>query len=75
MTIWIVEGSVSWLNSFPPKDIVLDTLIPATIVIGKPNEEYNKKILVFGFYTIVFIGTNNTIKIMSVPGIDLKDSK
>ena len=52
-----------------------DTLRPATIVLGKPNVDYDKKVLVFGFYGIIFIGTNNTMKRKSVPVIDLKDSK
>ena len=35
ITIWLVKGAVSWLNSFPPKDGVLGNLIPAKIVLGK----------------------------------------
>ena len=75
MTLGLVKGAVFWFKKNPPKDRVSDTPTPANIVLGKPNVDYDKKVLVFGFYGIIFIGTNNTMKRKSVPVIDLKDSK
>ena len=52
--------------------MVSANLIPYTKFIGKPNVDYNKKILVFGSYEMVFIGTKNTTKRGRVTGITLR---
>ena len=48
-----------------------DTLIPDNIELGKQNREYNKKVLIFGSFTMFLFGTKITMKIRRISGIDL----
>ena len=60
-----------WLNAFPSTDSILDTVGPANLVEGKPNVDCNKSFVPFGAYTLVYIGTNNTLDARTVAAIAL----
>ena len=45
----------------------------ATIVLYNQNNDLNKKIINFGDYEMVYVGTNNTTTRRSVPGIELNE--
>ena len=74
MTKYMIENAVKCLNSFPSKGSVSTTLSPATIVLGIHKPDMNVKRISYGSYAMVYIGTKNTLKARSVPGIALKDS-
>ena len=46
----------------------------AIIIQCKPNPYFNQKRTIFGYYAMVYIGKNNTMKLRSVPLIALSDS-
>ena len=69
--IALVEVVIQWLNYFPSSNIYSDTISPSTIVIGNHNPNINQKIIIFGAYALVYIGTKNTMKRIIVPDIAL----
>ena len=69
--IALMEHIEYWLNTFPSTDSILDTVGPANLVEGKPNIDCNKSFVPFGAYTLVYIGTNNTLDARTVAAIAL----
>ena len=67
MVIILVECDIKWLNSLPTENVISSTMIPDMIVQYKPNPDFKQKIIIFGSYATVYIGTNNTMKRRSVP--------
>ena len=67
----LIACMIEWLNAFPTKIGISDTMGPGMIVTGKSNLDMNSKIIVFGSYAMVYIGTTNTMKIRSVIEIAL----
>ena len=63
-----------WLNVFPSKGSISDTMRPSTIVEVKPNPDICTQRILFGSYALVYIGSDNTMKRRSVPGISLNES-
>ena len=45
-----------------------------SILLGKPNPDSNMKIIFFGSYAMVKIGTENNMNRRSIPGIALRES-
>ena len=74
MTISLIGSVIYWLNHFPSKNGVSQTLSPANIVIGRPKPSFNHKKITFGSYAMVFTETTNTMKRRSVPAIALRES-
>ena len=70
----LVEGITDVLNAFPSKNGITQTISPATIVEGKPKMDLQRKVIVFGSYALVYIGTTNTSKPRAVPAIALRRS-
>ena len=46
MVIGMIRSATKWLNSFPPKDGISDTMSPSMIVTGSPNPDFNNKRIV-----------------------------
>ena len=69
MTISLIESMTTWLNAFPTTNGVTTTMSPAAIVLGKSLPDMGRKHISFGLYAMVHIGTNNSMKWMSVPAI------
>ena len=67
MVISLVELSVKWMNDFQTYNRLSSTIITDMILQGKPNPELNKKIIVFGYFAVVYIGTNKTMKCRIIP--------
>ena len=50
---------VNCLNILPSKNVISNYLSPAAIILGSPNPDYNKLIIMLGSYTQVHIVTTN----------------
>ena len=59
---------------FPSKNGVSDTMSPAAMVDGKNKLDMGMKMLEFGSYAMVYVGTKNNTKQRSVPAIALLPS-
>ena len=57
----LVDTVVRWLNAFPSHNVVSCSMIPETIIQGIPSLDMNKKIIVYGLYAMVYIGTENNM--------------
>ena len=62
------------MNRFPSKYGVSDTLMPSTLVEGRPKVGTGQKKIAFVSYLMVHIGTTNTMNIRYAPDISLKTS-
>ena len=62
MTISLVQDMITCLNMFSSKNGVSSNLIPAAIIQGYQNIDYNKLEITFGSYSQVYIFTTNSIK-------------
>ena len=71
MTNSIFQGRVSLLNSFPPINGISDTIIPATVILGKPNPGLGKPKICFGAYALAYTKKNNDMTTRGVPSITL----
>lgn len=69
MTRSLIELVVDMINVFPRKNGVSDTMSPAAMVDGKNKLDMGMKMLAFGSYAMVYVGTENNMKQRSVPGI------
>ena len=70
----LIACLVKWINAFPSKTLISSTMRTAMIVEGKGNPDVNHKHITFGWYTMVYTGTTNDMKISSVPYIVLNES-
>ena len=60
---------VTCLNMFPSKNGISSDLIPAAIILGSPNPDYNNLKITFGAYKKVYIGTTNSTKQIKIGAI------
>ena len=67
----LVQGQVSWLNSFPPTNGISETISPATVVLGKPKPDLSKLKTCFGAYALAYTKKNNDMTTIGVPSITL----
>ena len=74
MVIELAEGAIRWLNDFSLYKGVSDTISLAKIDIGKESTDLNQKRVTFGSYGMLYISTNNTMKIRGIPVIELNKS-
>ena len=44
------------------------------ILLKKPSTDFNTERILFGSYTMVYTGTTNLLKIISIPSIALMES-
>ena len=72
MTRYPVQDMITYLNMPPSKNGISSDLIPAAIIIGSPNPDYNKLKITFWAYAQVYIGTTNSTKKRTVGVIELK---
>jgi hypothetical protein len=71
----LISVVLKWLNAFPSKGSISDTMSPSMILEeGKPNPNMNNTHISFGSYAFVHIGTDNTMKRRSIPAIALNES-
>ena len=50
---------IYWLNDFPFKSGISQTMGPSTIVLGRPAPDFSKKQGAFGTYVMGFTRTKN----------------
>ena len=62
----------NFLNMFPSKNGITNDLSPSTIILGSPNQYYNKLKIKLGEYAQVYIGTVNRTKQITVGAIALR---
>ena len=62
MTVSLIESVTYWLNHFPSKNGVSQSLSPANIVIRRPKPNFNHKKITFGSYAMVYTRTTSTMK-------------
>ena len=62
MTQLLIKGVIDILSFFLLKNVIHDTMGPAMLVEGKHKLDFGKKIIEFGAYTMVYIGTHNNTK-------------
>ena len=74
MVYALVELVIYWLNSFPSKGSVSETLSPANLVTGRAAPDFNKGYIQFGAYAWVHVKTTNTMKARRTPCIALGPS-
>ena len=48
----LVQVKISWLNGFLPTNVILDTISPAAIVLGKSIPDLSKPKICFGTYAL-----------------------
>ena len=70
----LVESRVTWLNRFPSKNGVSNTLSPASIVLGHAKPDMSIQRIPFGAYAQVCTQITNNMKTRSVPGIALSEA-
>ena len=70
----LIEEVTEVLNTFPSKDDISDTFSPATIIEVKPKFDFNRNMIAFSTYAMVYTKTTNTMKPRAVPAIALKRS-
>ena len=58
----MVQDMITCLIVFPSKNGISSNLIPAAIILGSPNQDYNKLKITFGAYAQVYIGNTNSTK-------------
>ena len=63
---------ITCLNMFPSKNRISSDLIPADIILGYPNLDYNKLRIKFGAYVQVYIGITNNKKQRTIGAIVLR---
>ena len=71
--IALVEGVFQWFYDFLFSNGVPDTMSPETIVLGKHNPNINQKIITLVYFSMLYIGTNNTMKRRIVPSVVLNE--
>ena len=71
LTISLLKTVTTWLNAFPSSTAINEKYSPANIIDGRPNPDYNRKMIPFGAYAMVYFGTNNTMAQRAVPAIAL----
>ena len=59
MTKYLLKDMVTCLNMLTYKNGTSGNLIPAAIILGFPNTNYNEVNIKFGAYAQVYIGTTN----------------
>jgi len=69
-----IVDMVGWLNAFPHKEGISQTLSPATIVLGNPKPDCKQLRATFGAYCEVFVRTTRMNAQRSVSGIALRAS-
>ena len=70
----LVSSRVSWLNRFPSKNGVSQSISPAGIVVGLPKPDMSINRIPFGSYAIAYTQTSNDMKTRGVPAIALSES-
>ena len=71
----LISCMVKWMNAFPTKVLISNTMIPSMIVKGKTNYAFNQEMIVFGSYYLVYIGTRNYTNRRSISSIVQKGIK
>ena len=74
MTIHVVLTEVKWINVFPFKTGVSNTLSPETLLDGKEQPDLSIKRIPFGSYALIYTVTNNNMSKRSTPAIALSES-
>ena len=75
MTIYLVKDTITCSNTFPSKNGISSDLIPAAIILGSLNPDYNKLKTIFGVYEHVYIGTKNCTRKRTVEAIAIRPEK
>ena len=70
----LIEAINEVLDAFPSKNGISSTLSPSTIVEGKPKFDFGRAMITFGSYVLIYTGTKNSTKPISVPAIALRRS-
>ena len=73
IVIALVELVIRWLDTFSSSNVLSYTISPETIVLGKHNPNINQKIITLVYFSMVYIGTNNTMKRRIVPSVVLNE--
>ena len=68
----LVECIIHSIKSFPQTGSISKGLGSITILLRKPSTDFNIKMIFFGSYAMVYIGTTNTLKRRSTPSIALR---
>jgi len=74
MTVHAVLTAVRWINQFPSKGGISDTISPAKLLEGIDSPDLNIKRIAFGTYALVYVGTQNNMNERSLPCIALSQS-
>ena len=72
MTKLLVQDMVTCLNMLLSKNGISNNLIPASIILGYPNTDYNKLIIPFGAYAQVYLVTSDITKQRTVGEISIR---
>ena len=70
----LVEFIIHSINLFPHKGSIRKRLGYHTILLGNPSTDFNKNIIFFGYYAMVYTGTTNTLNRRDFPSIYLRKS-
>ena len=74
MTVHAVITAVKWINQFPSKGGISDTISPSKLLDGIDDPDMSLKRIGFGSYALAYAGTNNNMEERSVPSIALSQS-
>ena len=73
MIVSLIENVVKWLNAFPTKNGLCDTMSPSMIILGKKPPDMKDKSMSFGSHIITYTGATNTLKQRGVLAIALNE--
>ena len=65
---------IHYRNSFPQKDSIIKRLGANTILLVKPDPDFNMKIIFFGYYAMIYKGTKKNMITRIIPEISLRES-
>ena len=74
MVISLIESIVEIINLFPSSTGISKTMIPGTLVEGKAKPNVGAKMISFGSYAFVYLGTSNNMKRRLISVITLRKS-
>ena len=70
----LIEAIAGVLDNFPSNNGISDTLSHVAVVEGKSKFDFDRAMIPFGSYALVYEGTTNIMKPRSVPAIALRKS-
>ena len=73
MTRSLVALIIHFRNLFLQKGSIIKRVGKNTILLINPNPDFNMKIIIFGYYAIIYTVANNNMSRRNIHGIELRE--